>query len=577
MADALAATATGDQSPLDELGGLGASVERAALAYHMDGVVPSDAACAGPRRVDAIYEGLATSVALAPLEFARSKRRTTAPCAETAKQTARAIDGAVLRTILGEQAKRDAEAAAKALADVKKSCDGVKTASVVMRASTVSETAGAMRAVKGAPAPAGEPDAPPSPNEQACAQAMTALGAIDPASLDALVKEGLSDAPLEAVVAPLRGSTDGGLALVVRVATGGIGGDDMRALVGTLVRALARSAGSPVDAPVLKDAIAALPQAVVVHDGAATVDPNAILAFLASQYDVGEDGKPSLRSLVGLGPTPWVFELNGGLPQIDFSKMLYVGDATVGYATEKLGVVGRGWVDNFAFNDPQTHSDYLHAGGALEAHWLSGEGTSRVRFETRLAGIFDYYDTTTYPLHDALNNFYDFDSYIARGTLFAGIRYGRPTDRVSLQVLVGGGVNYEAPDTFRWTGSKQLTLTSESSLTGQGSARVRLQVRIVPRILGARVRAESVYFNLTREQLIASQTGVGPVTTSSTVERQQQLEVHARAFLDADVAEIAGFVPAVWGGLDYIGAQGSATTLSEVFPLVGVGIVRHSY
>jgi len=94
----------------------------------------------------------------------------------------------------------------------------------------------------------------------------------------------------------------------------------------------------------------------------------------------------------------------------------------------------------------------------------------------------------------------------------------------------------------------------------------------VPGWFGVRLRAESTHFNITREQL--SFTSAGGGVTSSSVEIDQQLEVHGRVFVDADVASYFGFVPAIFLGLDYLGIQGSATSSSTVVPSVGIGIVR---
>jgi hypothetical protein len=165
---------------------------------------------------------------------------------------------------------------------------------------------------------------------------------------------------------------------------------------------------------------------------------------------------------------------------------------------------------------------------------------------------------------------------MGRGTAFVGIRYGSPVDRASLQVLAGGGAQYEDPDTTRFTSGQTFSLLSNENLTAQASGRLLLRVRIVPQIVGARLRAESTYFSITREQLSVVGSG-GGLTTTSAVEQQQQLEVHGRLFLDADVASLGGFVPALFGGLDYIGIQGTATSISDVIPILGVGIVRQSW
>ncbi len=603
VAEAIAATVTTNSDRLDKVGGLGAAIVRGALAYHVERFIARDPGCVAPRRYDAIYEGLATSIALAPLKYrdqGKARGRVNAACVETAKRTARTVDQAVLRKVVPDDLRAQVEAAMKAIDDAKTRCASlpaatedtlaqVKQAAEVMRAATVDAASRALAAFLAVPPPAPRPPpsldqvdpsaaqaAVPSPAELACTKAIATLRTLKAAPFETLARQGLSNAQVAPLLDAMRTAPDETLATVVRIGTGAMGADEIGALVRELIESLVKSAGLPTDAPVLKDAIAALPKAIVVTGDSATIDPNAILAFLASQYGLDDEGKPSLRSVLGLGVTPWVFELNGGIPQVDFSQQKIVGDVTIGYATKKFGVVGRGWLDTYNIDDALTHNDYTHAGGALESWWLSGDGTSKLRLELRLSGAFDYYDTTTYPFKDALKQFYDFDSRMVRGTGFVGVRYGAPNDRFSLQLLAGGGAQFEDPDTTKFTSGNTFSLTSQQNLTAQGAGRLRVRVRIVPQIVGIRLRADSTYFRITREQLTAT-SSAGTLTTATSVEQQEQIEFHGRFFLDADVASFGGFVPAVFAGLDYIGTSGSATSTSAAIPLLGVGIVRQTW
>lgn len=509
---------------------------------------------------------------------------------ETAKRTARAIDAAALASLLPEPVRGDLDAITSAVDTVKKSCANVpdaseamatrlRTAAPLLRAGSVSEVATSLHTLHAAAPKAPEAgDAPaPSPAEQACAKALDVASTVDPARLDPLVREGLSDAALGAIVAPIRAPADHALDVVVRLAAGSSTEADVRALVTELARAVV-----PADVPVLKDAIAVLPKAVVVKDGAATVDPNAILAFFASEYDVDDRGKPSLRSLLGLKPTPWVFELNGGVPKVDFGSQKVVGDLTFGYATAKLGFYAQGAIDTYDLSDGKASvNQYLHAKGALDAWWLSGDAASALRAEIRVSGGMEYYDTTTYPSAVDLTKFYDFDSRIPRGGLLLGARYRSAEDRVSIQVLVGGGGQYENPDTTTFgalgTNNGQqgnsLNLQQQNTLTAYGNARLNARFRIVPQILGARLRGDATYFNITRAEAL---TGFGTSTPLANYQ-EQQLEIHGRLFLDADIASFADFVPALFTGVDVLATQGPGTSTSFVIPVVGAGIVRHSY
>ena len=178
---------------------------------------------------------------------------------------------------------------------------------------------------------------------------------------------------------------------------------------------------------------------------------------------------------------------------------------------------------------------------------MSGEPEAVLRLELRLAGEFDYYDTTSYPLVNPLSNFYDFDSRMGRGNVLVGVHNRQPDDRIALHVQLGGGVQYEDPDTTTFTGGKTIVLHSDTDVTADATARLWGRVRVVPGTFGVRLRAESTYFRITREQLSFTPAGGG--VTSTSVELEQQIEVHGRLFLDADIASYRGFVPAIFLGL----------------------------
>jgi hypothetical protein len=80
---------------------------------------------------------------------------------------------------------------------------------------------------------------------------------------------------------------------------------------------------------------------------------------------------------------------------------------------------------------------------------------------------------------------------MGRGTAFAGLRYGAVSDRLNLMLLLGGGFQYEDPDTTTFTGGQNLRLTSEQNVTAQASGRLLVRASAVPQIpvpvLGARL------------------------------------------------------------------------------------------
>ena len=541
LARALAASALGE-------GDVGGAVVRAGLTYTLQASLPADAGCAGSTRIDALYEGLATSAALAPLAFPAKTGKVTEACAATARRAARAADAAALASVVTADVRTGAASAKEAIERATTAC-GSKPAS------TIADLARELR------------EAPPADATEACVAAKQALRSVDGAALEALVAAGLGSASLDAVLAASAG-TDAIPAIVARVATGHLDADTMKELARTL------AAATLPDARLLRDAVAAVPDAIVVRDGVATIDAAAVLGALGRRYDSDQEGKPVLRSSLLTGDSPFTFELNGGLPQVDFSDLKVVADVGGAYTLERFGVAGRGWIDTYTFDDAQTHDDYTHTGGSLEGYWLSGARADRLRWEIRGSAAFDYYDTTSYPKREALRNFFDFDSRMGRGTALVGFRYRSEDEKLSATAGIGGGVQYEDPDTTTFTGGRTLSLTSDQNLTLQTTARANVRFRVVPRVLGVRFRADAFYFRITREELFVTGTA-GAATTDARVDRQQQLELHGRLFVDADVASLAGFVPAVFGGLDYLGIEGTKTSSSRVVPIVGIGIVRH--
>lgn len=591
LADALA-LALAATSPANALsGGLGGAVLRAGLTFRLDQSLPGEPACTGRARLDAVYEGLALSVAFAPLAFPKKRSRVLTPCKPTALRVARHVDEAALALVVSDAEREALVAAMQALAEMRKSCAELPGAaeSALGKASdatprTVRKLVQTLRDTRNAAA--APPPAPPTPDATApardaapapavapaCEQAATALRAFDPALLDGLSAQGLGDVEPEALVASFQAPPVDAVALVAKLGQGTLGPDELT----KLARELVQAAGLPTDLPVLKDGIAAMPSAVTLVEGVPTVDPKLVLQALQERYGLDDEGRPSLRTLLGLRTTPWIFELNGGIPEADFAEEKVVADLSFGYATGTFGGVGRGYVDTYTIDDDASHNDYTHTGGSLEGFWISGDKAAKLRLELRVAGAFEYYDTTTFPKENALDNFFDYDSRMGRGTGFAGLRYGTPTDRLSLMFLAGGGFQYEDPDTLTYTSGQTVRLVSEQNVTGQASGRLLVRVSAVPQILGLRLRADSTYFMITRESLTAS-GGPGNVTTTAVSEQQQQLDLHARLFLDADIAMFAGFVPALFGGLDYLGVQGSVTSTSELIPVLGVGIVRKSW
>jgi hypothetical protein len=582
LAIALAAVITQDADGLARAKGLGAAIVRAGLAYAIDSVLPTDNLCAGPPRLDAIYEGLAVSVSLSPLDFPMKRGTVLASCAATASGAASWVDAAALGGLLPPAAIRAAGVLARKVDEVRLVCAVVqtpppgiaqalqtlpKTSDVLSVATTSDALAAARRSLDAAKLVT-------DGVEGTCARSLESLGALDAAPLATLVEQGLAAAPLDAIAEAVRvvnGYSDI-VQLVGRIAAdGGLSAQALR----DLIRAIATHAGVPTSG-VLADAVSVL-QTTVVDGSPPTVQPDILLAYLNDRYDI-EDGAALVKSLVA--PSPWVFELNGGLPTLSFTSLdtTIVADGTFGYSTKNLGVVASGGINYLDLTNSSGVTEVDHPYGSLEAWWVSGGATSKLRFETRLTGGVDYYDSTLIPANAPAGSAYwiDFDSLMFRGTLMLGLRW-RPSSQVLLSIMGGGGGQYETQDSSTAGGATTYSLNSQENVSIQGQGRVLFRWRIVPGWIGMRLRGDGNYFTITQDLSGATISTNGTLTSNAVITQQdQQLELHGRFFLDADVLSFAQFVPSLWGGVDYVSLTGPNTSSTSTVPVVGIGIIRQA-
>jgi len=90
-----------------------------------------------------------------------------------------------------------------------------------------------------------------------------------------------------------------------------------------------------------------------------------------------------------------------------------------------------------------------------------------------------------------------------------------------------------------------------------------------------RLRGDGNYFTITQDVSGASIATSGMLSSAPVVTQQeQQLELHGRFFLDADVLSFAQFVPSLWGGVDYVSLTGPSTSSSSTVPVLGIGVIR---
>jgi hypothetical protein len=313
---------------------------------------------------------------------------------------------------------------------------------------------------------------------------------------------------------------------------------------------------------------------VAVHRaGLAAVTIAVVLISTSARADEpgGVGQLPTPRELLGLGDSPYVFDVSGGVPKLTSGNIHFVGNGTIGYQTGHFGVVGEGGLAYFDLGSPQTFTtENTHAHGTLQGWYVTGSPASTMRLELRLNGGIDYYDATTIsaPVANTLQQFNDFDALVIRGTANVGFRY-HLQDRLYLAVRGGGGAQYSTYDTTA-VGAGGVQFNSPDTFSERGEAHADFRWRFWPEYLALRGVTEAALFYLTSDALTFSAPTGGKATTTVSASNAFQAEMSGRLFIDLDIARVLGFVPAVWAGFDYVDEQMGTAAV----PSGGIGIFR---
>jgi len=585
---------------LEAAQGLGASLLRAGLTLRLETALASDPGCTGAARRDAIYEGLSVTRALGVLSFPEAKREVLAACKPTALRVADAVDGAVLRAIdpnselpkivgaaknLESHVGRTIEAA-KQLTEADPA-HASKTFAAIAKAQASATILAYVEVVKAALADKAALETWTEGPSAAFAAEVKNLIAVDVAPFDSAFARTLVSVDLKPFVD--RGAIDAlscaecGEALkLINAARKGVDAETLRLLI---IEVRTRLGLVPADNSVFKGVLDALAEAVVSGDqiGAAvtsaTIDGKKFVRDVLSKYCLDESGSFSWEcATVGrFKPEPLVFEANGGVPRLRGDELRIVGDLTLGWKTTAIGLIGRGYISYFDYASVAGATDNTHTGGSIEAWYRSGNDASTVRLELRLAGGIDYYDATFVPsgAPAVSGYFHDEDSLLARGTLLAGLVV-QPNARFFLELLVGGGAQYESYGYLASDPKDPNVLSDTTAVTGRGNGRLLLRWSFWPSILSFRARADGSLFRLTRDVFTVAQMNRPPSAGVTSTELTQG-ETTSRAFLDLDFAKLLGFVPAAWGGVDYVQVSSVAGDTTVTVPAFGIGIVRPAF
>lgn len=279
------------------------------------------------------------------------------------------------------------------------------------------------------------------------------------------------------------------------------------------------------------------------------------------------------RAVLPIGP--WaenlLADLNVGAVSLSDRGLNIAGDALLGYQGSSVGGDVRGALYEYDLSDDSSILQISQREVQLEG-WVA-LGSDAVQFEGRLEGRYVYLDSTRF---SSTSDFLDETSNLARGLLLLGLR-AQPSSGAALGVWLGAGYQYEDYSPLLVSRTQSVILTDESSSALVLEGRLRAQLAVWPRYVALRIRGDGTRYSVSRqsETLLFAAGGNSVIQTSDT---SVVTEIHGRAFLDAEVARFFGFVPGLFGGLDYLSVDSSADgAVSAVSPVFGAGVRQVSF
>ena len=577
---AAAAAASEDTERLARAKGLGGAVLRAGLVYQLADAMVTDPACVDAARTDALYEGLALSISLAPLSFPQATGQVPAACEQTALRAAHWADSVVLVALLPA-------AWATELSQLAEGIDGAAAAcATVTEPGELLAAVQALRAAKAAPTIASvvaalsavaQIDWKATEGDAACAKALAGWAGDHLPHLRAVVQKGLGGAQAKDVAVTLQtgmrvacpaGNCDALVALAQAVARMAKGEATPKAELQKLLAVLHLGAGNghlPELLGVLFDALRASLQ-TAGHG----FSIHALASALGKQVGIDETGHVSLLALLHLPQSPWIAEIGLAVPKLSGGELSLGVNARAGYAAQNLGVVARVGLDTYDIANGAQLAETTHAGAGLDLWAATANDEAPRRYEFQWTNALDLYDTTQIPWNTKLAglHFFNENSVMFRSTLLLGAKFGTPWDRWQVQARLGAGLQVEAAESIKVENG--IGAATALNASGQTQGRLLVRWRAIPRVLG--MHAYAAFQRFTFAQAQAAVQFDGTLSGSVQLALAQQTQTQTRIFLDADALAFAEFVPAVFVGLDTIAVAGAPEAVFA--PVIGAGIVR---
>ncbi|HVY32478.1 MAG TPA: hypothetical protein VHB79_38335 [Polyangiaceae bacterium] len=564
---AVAALAS-DKARYERALGLTGAVARAALVLEVADAVPPQTGCNGSARLGAIYEGLSISIALAPLRFPAATHSVSASCVETAHAAEKLVDQQILAALLPENVRQGVQHAIAKVKAAAAACAPLLQPGALDSFADYQSHWAKLQQLR-------TPELPQSAPE--CSAALGGPDSVSLPELDELRKLGLEAASAALIeealsaaaqAAQLQAQLRAQLDELLRA--GQLGQQSLEVM---LARLAAEWKPQALSNEIWGHLLDALRQALTVdaHAQHVSIDPLVVVKSLKDAYGLDENGVPTLRTLLGFKPTPWVAEANAGVPSLKSDDFRIIGDARLGYQGKHLGVVAHGGIKEFDLEQAGVATQDSHYFGGADGSFMLGDVRDKVRFELRLNMLVDWVSTTVAAQSTAAGgaNFQDYDSTLIRAGGQLGLRVA-PTEQLLLRVAASGGYQYETHDTTNLFKNNNFeSVDTNSARFGGGLLFI---YRVVPGVLGARVRGDIDYYKLTIDRLVFDFMG------QPVVEQPQasQLEASARLFVDLDVASFGGFVPAAFAGIDYLARSGAGPDVTTSTPSFGLGLMRRS-
>lgn len=269
-------------------------------------------------------------------------------------------------------------------------------------------------------------------------------------------------------------------------------------------------------------------------------------------------------------PRGLVLDASAGVPKLERSSTEVVGGGVAGWDAASWSAVGRGSFAAYDFKGPGGLQQGERAEGSVEGAARLGLAP-RLRLDLALTLGVASYDTTTIT---AVRPLQDESSLMLRGTAHAGVRWDAGGSFAYAQAGAGLQSEDHTQTTVVVSSGATVALDDSTARTLRLVARAGGRWAAVPGVLAMRLRADVATSTIRRDTASVQVTATGSTSVVETgaLERQRQLELESRLFVDVDALGFVGVVPAVFAGVDVVRASSSTATLSATVPVVGVGL-----